>query len=92
MPIPDFLRVEFFFITLVFIRPFEVLCGILWVVGNVIIIALCMALFIIFIKYFKDIFFILYLNVLVLPSNTFSLLKCISFVIIILLYRGIQMW
>ena len=44
----------------------------------------------IFTKYFKDIFFILYLSISVLPLNTFSLLKYISFVIITLLYGGIQ--
>ena len=59
-------------------------------IGNIIIIALYMVFFMTFVKYFKDIFFILYLSILVLPSNTFSLLKCISFVIIILLYGGIQ--
>ena len=48
-----------------------------------------MVFFTIFTKCFKDIFFILYLSVLVLPLNIFSLLKCISFVIIILLYGGI---
>ena len=61
----------------------------LWVVGNVIIIALCVVFFTIFAKCFKDIFFMSYLSVLVLPLNTFSLLKCMSFVIIILLYGGI---
>ena len=58
-------------------------------VGSIVIIALRVVLFIIFIKYFKDIFFISHLNVLVLPSNTFSLLKCIFFIIITLLYGGI---
>ena len=58
-------------------------------VGNIIIIALYMVFFTIFIKYFKDIFFILYLSVLVLPLNTFSLLKYTSLIIIILLYGGI---
>ena len=48
-----------------------------------------MVFLIISIKYFKDIFFILYLSILVLPLNTFSLLKCISLVIITLLYGGI---
>ena len=61
----------------------------LWVINNIIIITLRVVFFIIFIKYFKDIFFILYLSISVLPSNTFSLLKCTSFIIIILLYRGI---
>ena len=58
-------------------------------VGNIIIIALYVVFFIIFIKCFKDIFFILYLNVLVLLLNTFFLLKCMSLVIITLLYGGI---
>ena len=58
-------------------------------VNNIIIIALCVVLFTISIKCFKDIFFILYLNVLVLPSNTFFSLKFIFFVIITLLYGGI---
>ena len=48
-----------------------------------------MVFFIIFIKYFKDIFFILYLSISVLLLNTFSLLKYTSFIIIILLYGGI---
>ena len=48
-----------------------------------------MAFFIIFIKYSQDIFFILYFNISVLSSNTSSLLKCISLVIITLLYGGI---
>ena len=61
----------------------------LWVINNVIIITLYMVFFIIFIKCFKDIFFILYLSILVLLLNISSLLKCISFIIIILLYRGI---
>ena len=61
----------------------------LWVIGNVIIVALYVVFFTIFVKYFKDIFFMLYLSVLVLPLNTFSSLKCTSFVIIILLYGGI---
>ena len=43
----------------------------------------------IFIKYFKDIFFILYLSVSVLPLNISSLLKYTSFIIITLLYKGI---
>ena len=42
-----------------------------------------------FVKYSKDIFFILFLSVSVLVSNIFSLLKCMSLVIIILLYGGI---
>ena len=58
-------------------------------VNNIIIITLRIILFIIFTKYFKNIFFILYLNISVLLLNTFSLLKYISFIIIILLYRGI---
>ena len=49
-----------------------------------------MAFFTTFTKYFKDIFFILYLSVSVLPLNISSSLKYISFVIIILLYGGIQ--
>ena len=49
-----------------------------------------MVFFIIFTKCFKDIFFMLYLSILVLLSNTFSLLKYIFLVIIILLYGGIQ--
>ena len=62
-------------------------CAVLfYVVNNIIIVTQCMAFFIIFTKYSKDIFFILYLSVLVLALNTFSLLKYISFVIIILLY------
>ena len=61
----------------------------LWVVGSTVIITLRMAFFTIFTKCFKDIFFILYLNVLVLSLNTFSLLKYTSFIIIILLYGGI---
>ena len=48
-----------------------------------------MALFIISTKYFKNIFFILYLNISVLSLNIFSLLKYTSFIIIILLYKGI---
>ena len=60
-------------------------------VGNVIVITLRVAYFTIFIKCFKDIFFILHLSVLVLPLNIFSLLKCTSLIIIILLYGGIQM-
>ena len=59
-------------------------------VGNVIVVALRVVFFTIFIKYFKDIFFILHLSILVLPLNIFSLLKYISFIIIILLYGGIQ--
>ena len=58
-------------------------------VGNVVVIALRVVFFTIFIKCFKDIFFMLYLSVLVLLLNTFFLLKCMSFVIIILLYGGI---
>ena len=58
-------------------------------VSNVVIIALRVVFFTIFIKYFKDIFFILYLSVLVLLLNIFSSLKYTSFIIIILLYRGI---
>ena len=58
-------------------------------VGSVINIALRVVFFTIFVKCFKDIFFTLYLNVLVLPSNIFSLLKYMSFVIITLLYGGI---
>ena len=58
-------------------------------VGNVIIIAVYMAFFTIFTKYFKDIFFMSHLNILVLPSNTSSSLKYASFIIIILLYKGI---
>ena len=58
-------------------------------IGSAIIVILRMVFFMIFIKCFKDIFFILHLSVLVLPSNTFSLLKCTFFIIIILLYRGI---
>ena len=58
-------------------------------VGNIIIVALCMVFFIIFTKYFKDIFFISHLSISVLLLNTFSLLKCIFFIIIILLYGGI---
>ena len=58
-------------------------------VGSIIIVILRMVFFIIFTKCFKDIFFMLYLNVLVLLLNIFSLLKCMSFVIIILLYKGI---
>ena len=50
-----------------------------------------MAFLTIFTKYSKDIFFISYLNVYVLLSNTFSLLKYTSFIIITLLYGGIQM-
>ena len=61
----------------------------LWVVGNAIIVTLRIVFFTIFIKYFKDIVFILHLNISVLLLNTSSSLKCISFVIIILLYRGI---
>ena len=61
----------------------------LWVVGNAIIITLYVVFLTIFTKYFKDIFFILYLSISVLPSNTFFLLKCISLIIIILLYGGI---
>ena len=61
----------------------------LWVVSNTVIIALRVVFLTIFTKYSKDIFFILYLNILMLPSNTFFLLKCTSFVIIILLYKGI---
>ena len=34
-----------------------------------------MVSFTIFIKYFKDIFFILYLNILVLPLDTFFFVK-----------------
>ena len=49
----------------------------LWVISNIIIMALRVALFTIFAKCSKDIFFILYLSILVLLSNTFSLLKCI---------------
>ena len=56
-----------------------------------IIITLRLVFFIIFIKYSKDIFFILHLSILVLLLNTFSLLKCTSLIIIILLYGGIQM-
>ena len=58
-------------------------------VGNIIIIVLYMVFFTIFVKCFKNIFFILYLSILVLPLNTSFLLKCISFIIIILLYGGI---
>ena len=58
-------------------------------VGNIIIITLCMVFFTIFIKCFKDIFFILYLSISVLPLNTFFLLKYISLIIITLLYGGI---
>ena len=42
-----------------------------------------------FTKCSKDIFFISHLSISVLPSNISSLLKYISFIIIILLYRGI---
>ena len=48
-----------------------------------------MAFFTTFIKYFKDIFFMLYLSISVLPLNIFFSLKYIFFVIIILLYGGI---
>ena len=58
-------------------------------VGNIVIVALRVALLTIFTKYFKDIFFILHLSISVLPSNTSSLLKYTSFVIITLLYGGI---
>ena len=61
----------------------------LWVVNNTIIITLPMVFFIIFTKYFKDIFFISHFSISVLPSNIFSLLKYISFVIITLFYGGI---
>ena len=61
----------------------------LCVVGNAVIIALRVVFFTIFIKCFKNIFFILYLSILILPLNTFSLLKCTSLIIIILLYKGI---
>ena len=61
----------------------------LWVVGNIIIIALRIIFFMIFIKCFKDIFFILYLSISVLLLNISSSLKCISLVIITLSYRGI---
>ena len=60
-------------------------------VGNIIIIVLRVVFFTIFIKCFKNIFFTLYLSISVLPSNIFSLLKCMSLVIITLLYGGIQM-
>ena len=58
-------------------------------VNNIIIIALYVVFFIIFTKCFKDIFFTLYLSILVLLSNIFSLLKYIFFIIIILFYGGI---
>ena len=58
-------------------------------IGSVIIIALRVVFFTIFTKCFKDIFFTLHFSISVLPSNTFSLLKCISLVIITLLYGGI---
>ena len=58
-------------------------------VNSIVIVAVHMAFFIIFIKYFKEIFFISHLKDLVLPLNTFSVLKYISLVIIILLYEGI---
>ena len=61
----------------------------LWVVNSVIIITLRMVFFTIFIKYFKDIFFISHLSISVLPLSTFSLLKYIALIIIILLYGGI---
>ena len=57
--------------------------------SNIIIIALRVALFIIFTKYFKNIFFISHLNISVLLLNTFSSLKYTSLIIIILLYGGI---
>ena len=53
------------------------------------IVTLCVAFFMTFTKCSRNIFFILYLIISVLPLNTFSLLKYASFVIIILLYRGI---
>ena len=49
-----------------------------------------MVLFIIFTKYSKDIFFISHLNISVLLLNISSLLKYTSFIIITLLYKGIQ--
>ena len=55
-------------------------------VGNIVIIVLRVVFFTIFIKCFKDIFFILYFSILVLPLNVFSSLKCTSFIMIILLY------
>ena len=58
-------------------------------ISSIIIITLRMAFFTISTKYSKDIFFILYLSISVLLSNTFSLLKYISFIIITLLYKGI---
>ena len=57
--------------------------------SNIIIVIIRVAFFTISAKYSKDIFFILYLSILVLPSNTYSLLKYTSFVIITLLYKGI---
>ena len=58
-------------------------------VGSTVIIALYVVLFIIFIKCFKDIFFISHLSISVLPLNIFFLLKYIFFIIITLLYGGI---
>ena len=60
-------------------------------VNNIIIVVLRMVFFTIFTKCSKDIFFTLYLSVLVLLLNTFSLLKCVFFIIITLLYGGTQM-
>ena len=58
-------------------------------VSNTIVITVHMVIFTIFTKYSKDIFFTMLLSILVLPLNTFSLLKYISFIIITLLYGGI---
>ena len=57
-------------------------------VSNIVIVALCVVFFIIFIKCFKDIFFILYLSILVLLLNIFFI-KVYVLVIIVLLYGGI---
>ena len=59
-------------------------------INNTIIVTLRIVFFTISTKCFKDIFFISHLSISVLLSNTSSLLKYISFVIIILLYGGIQ--
>ena len=58
-------------------------------VGNIVIVAVYVAFFTISVEYFKKIFFMLHLRDSVLPLNIFSLLKCMSLVIITLLYGGI---
>ena len=58
----------------------------LYLIGNIIIVTLYIAFFIIFTKYSKDIFFILYFSISVLLLNTSSLLKYISFKIITSLF------